>query len=131
MRTLIVDDDFTSRKLLLKILSEYGHCDIAIDGKEALDAFKSALDENEKYDLICLDIMMPEMNGQETLKEIRKIEAEKKIMGLDGVKIIMTTALGDAHNVKTAFREQCEAYMVKPIEKDKIRRYLNELGLVK
>ena len=131
MKTLIVDDDFTSRKLLLKILSGYGSCDVAVDGKEAVNAFKLALNEWEIYDLVCLDIMMPNMDGQEALVEIRKLEKEKGILGLDGVKVIMTTALDDADSVKTAFREQCEAYLVKPIEKDKLVQKLNEFDLIK
>ena len=79
MKTLIVEDEFTSRRLLQKILAAYGECDIAIHGKEALEAFRLARDEREPYDLICLDIMMPEMDGQETLKMIRKTEEEMGI----------------------------------------------------
>jgi len=131
MKILIVDDDFTSRKLLLKILSEYGACDVAANGKEAVDAFNAALNEWEAYDLVCLDIMMPEMDGHEVLKEIRSIEKSKNIHGLDGAKVIMTTALDDSDNVKSAFREQCEAYLVKPIEKDKLVATLNEFKFIK
>lgn len=130
MKTLIIDDDFTSRKLLSKILSKYGETDVAVDGKEAVKAFKISLDENNPYDLLCLDIMMPEMNGQETLKEIRRLENEKGIYGLDGVKIIMVTALSDSQNICTAFREQCEAYIIKPIEKDKLLKKLYDFKLV-
>jgi two-component system chemotaxis response regulator CheY len=131
MKILIVDDDFTSRKLLLKILSDYGACDVAANGKEAIDAFNAALNEWEAYDLVCLDIMMPEMDGHEVLKEIRSIEKSKNIHGLDGAKVIMTTALDDSDNVKSAFREQCEAYLVKPIEKDKLVATLNEFKFIK
>jgi len=130
MRTLVVDDDFISRKILVTLLSKYGQCDVAINGKEAIDAFKMAWDEKDKYDLICLDIMLPEINGQEVLKAIRHYEEQKKIVGSDGVKIIMTTALGDSDNIKAAFREQCEAYLVKPIEKQKLLDKLMQLGLV-
>ena len=131
MKILIVDDDFTNRKILSKYLSGYGQCDMAVDGKEAVAAFKSALDEWEAYDLICLDIMMPEMDGQEALKQIRQYEAEKNINGLDTVKILMTTALDDSDNIKTAFREQCEGYLVKPIDKQKLIEKIKELDLIK
>ena len=131
MKILITDDDFTSRKILAKYLSEYGQCDVAVDGKEAVEAFKSALDEWEAYDLICLDIMMPEMDGQEVLKQIRQIEKEKNINGLDGVKVLMTTALDDSDNIKTAFKEQCEGYLVKPIDRQKLIEKLKELDLIK
>ncbi|MDD3014169.1 MAG: response regulator [Candidatus Gastranaerophilales bacterium] len=131
MRILIVDDEFTSRKRLITFLSEYGECDIAVNGKEAIEAFKNVWDEGDFYDLICLDIKMPEMNGQEVLKEMRNIEQDRDISGLDGVKIIMTTALDDLDNIKSAFREQCEAYLIKPVSKEKLINTLKELGLLK
>lgn len=130
MKILIVEDDFVSRRILQQILSPYGVCDIVTNGVEAINAFTLALEEQEPYDLICLDIMMPEMNGQEVLKEIRKIEQEQGVFGLDCVKIVMTTALGDSENIKRAFREQCEAYLVKPIDKKKLLNMLTQLGLI-
>lgn len=131
MRTLIVEDDFTCRRLLQKILSPYGDCDITINGKEAIEAFRLALDEDESYDLICLDIMMPEMDGQEALKKIREIEKEKGILGLDGVKVIMTTALKDSKNVFGAFKTGCEGYLVKPIDKKRLIEEMKKLELIK
>lgn len=130
MKTLIVEDEFTSRKILSKYLAPFGEVHVAIDGHEATKAFKEAHDEKEKYDLVCLDIMMPGMDGQAVLKEIRALEASKGIGGLQGVKIIMTTALGDKKNIFEAFRQGCEAYIVKPIEKMKFIDQLKSLGLV-
>lgn len=130
LKILVVEDDFTSRKVLCGMLSPYGDCDAAVNGKEAVIAFSEALDQEKKYDLICLDIMMPEMNGQDALKEIRRIEQEKNIIGSDSVKIIMTTALSDSKNLMQAFQEQCEAYIVKPIRKEKLLEQLHLLGLV-
>lgn len=77
MRILIAEDDLASRKVLYKFLSNYGECDITIDGMEALEAFMLAWDEGKPYDLICLDIMMPELDGVKTLKTIRDIENQK------------------------------------------------------
>ena len=131
MKILIVDDDFVCRKVLDKFLSEYGECDIAVNGKEALEAFKLSFESKEPYDLICLDIMMPEMNGQELLKKIREFENENAVLSLDATKVIMTTALDDHENIKMAFREQCEAYIVKPVVKEQLIQKLRELELVK
>jgi two-component system, chemotaxis family, chemotaxis protein CheY len=69
------------------------------------------------------------MDGQEVLKEIRRLESEKGIMGLDGTKIIMTTALSDSQNIIPAFRSQCDAYLVKPFDRQKLVRELKGLGL--
>jgi two-component system chemotaxis response regulator CheY len=127
MRFLIVDDDFDARRLLQRYLSNDGNCDIAVDGNEAVQAFRLALDEKEPYDLICLDVMMPNMNGHEALKAIRQIESEQ---GLEGVKVIMTTALGDCKNIMGTFKLLgCEAYIVKPVEKDKLFEEIVKFGL--
>ncbi len=130
MKCLIVEDDFTARKLLQIYLSDYADCFIAVNGREAVEAFKYALEEGEPYDLICLDIMMPQMNGLEALQTIRQIESERGITGLDGIKVIMTTALGDSRNVMSAFRTGCEAYVVKPITKEKLLEEIEKLGLL-
>lgn len=130
MKILIVEDDFTSRLLLQKILSAYGECHIAVNGREAVDAFRTALAENKPYDLICLDIMMPEMDGMAVLKNIRGMEEEAGVQSSNGVKIIMTTALGDPKNVVVAFKALCDAYLVKPVNKSKLLDYLRSFGLI-
>lgn len=128
MKTLIVEDEFMSRKLLMKYMSSFSECDIAINGQEAYEAFIEASKTNEPYDLILLDIVMPEMDGQEVLKEIRAYEINNNIFGLDSVKIIMITAMKDDSNIMDAFRTQCEGYIVKPVEKEKLLNSIQELG---
>jgi len=130
MRILVVEDEFGSRKLLQKFLSPYGECDMAVDGEEAVEAFKLSLDEKDRYDLICLDIMLPKKDGQEVLKEIRDIEEEAGIKGLNATKVIMTTALNDPKNIMDAFKSQCEAYIPKPISKQKLLEEMKGLDLI-
>jgi len=127
---LIVEDDFTSGKLLETYLSDCADCFITCDGPEAVEAFVDALDFGQPFDLICLDVMMPGMSGHEVLTEVRRIEAERGIGGLDGVKVIMTTALDDSGNIMGSFREGCEAYVVKPVRKDKLLAEIEKLGLL-
>ena len=95
MRTLIVEDDFTSRLLLQTLLSPYGDCHIAVNGREAVAAFRASQESGEHYDLICMDIMMPEMDGQAAIRAIRSIEEAGGTLSSSGVKIIMTTAVDD------------------------------------
>lgn len=130
MRILIVEDDLASRKFISKFLSTYGECDITIDGMEALEAFMMAWGEKKPYDLICLDIMMPTLDGEKTLKMIRDIEKQKGIEDSSRVKIIMTTALNDTDRVFTAFETGCEAYAAKPINTEKLVEVLKKLGLI-
>jgi two-component system chemotaxis response regulator CheY len=130
MKALIVEDDFTSRLLLQGILQPHGVCHICVNGREAVDAFRAAIGEKAPYNLVCLDIMMPEMDGQEALRQIREIEANAGIFASDGAKVIMTTALDDKKNIMNAFKEQCDIYLVKPIEKDKLLESLRMLNLI-
>ncbi|MEZ4388838.1 MAG: response regulator [Candidatus Krumholzibacteriia bacterium] len=129
MKILVVEDDFISRRLLCRYLQAVGDCDVAVNGNEAIGAFKQALLSEDRYDLVCLDIMMPGMDGQETLKRLRALEAERGL-GADGrAKVIMTTALEDHDNVMSAFSNACDGYVVKPIEKKKFLETLVAIGL--
>ena len=130
MRILIAEDDFASRKVILKFLSEYGECDVTVDGMEAIDAFMMALEDGDPYDLICLDVMMPIMDGYQALKNIRDIEREHNIPEEEMVKIIMTTALNEQKNVKKAFELGCTVYCAKPIDMNKKKNTLEMIGLV-
>lgn len=130
MKTLIVEDDYITSQVMQEIMSSFGDCEIAEDGKKALELFTEAFNLNKPYEVIFLDIMMPEMDGQVVLNRIREIEAENGIVGLDAVKIIMTTALDDYDNIKSAFKNQAEGYLVKPIDKDKVVKTLLNLHLL-
>ena len=130
MRTLVVEDDFTSRLLLQSLLSRYGECHIAVNGREAVDAFRRAWEGGEPYDLICMDIMMPEMDGQSAVREIRAGEAARGTLSTQGVKIVMTTALDDVKSVVESFRLLCDAYVFKPIDKGNLLDQLRFLRLI-
>ncbi|MCP4217254.1 MAG: response regulator [bacterium] len=130
---LVVEDDFTSRKVLKHLLQKYGHVDIAVNGEEALEAFKLTLenDEVEDYDLICMDIMMPELDGMTATREIRYIEKKHGTLLKNEVPIIMTTALDDPKTViKSLYKCGASAYMVKPIKKPAIEKELKKLGMI-
>lgn len=130
VKILIVEDDFISRKLMLRFLSNYGECDITVDGVEAIEAFTMALDVDEGYDLICLDIMMPVMDGYQTLMKIREIEEKRGISEDKKAKIIMTSALSERRNVTKAFELGCTAYAGKPIDPRKFENELRKLDLL-
>ncbi len=131
MRTLIVEDDYTSRFLLEQILSPYGPCDFAVNGREAIEAYVRAGKDGDQYDLICLDIMMPEMDGQAVIKTIREMEEKQGLSSSEGVRVIMTTALEDPRNVVQAFKSLCDYYLIKPINKGKLLGCIRNMGLIK
>jgi len=131
MRTLIAEDDFVCRVLLQQLLTPYGQTDVAVDGAEAVMAVKAAYADGRPYDLLCLDIMMPEMDGQAVLREVRDLEESNGIIYSRGMKIIMTTALDDPPNVFQAFQSLCDGYLTKPIYKEKLIAELKKMGLIK
>ncbi|MDA8443181.1 MAG: response regulator [Peptococcaceae bacterium] len=130
MKILIAEDDLASRKFLQKFLVQYGECDIVVDGLEALDAYMLAEKESKPYDLICLDIMMPKVDGVKVLKTIRDLERQKGIEPALRTKVILTTALADTQFVHTAFEIGCDAYAAKPIDTTKLIEVIQRLGLI-
>lgn len=129
MKILIAEDDLASRKFLSKFLSPYGEVDLVVDGLETLDAYLISVKENSPYDLICLDIMMPKVDGVKVLKAIRDYEMKKKVNAEDRVKVIMTTALAETDYVRQAFEIGCEAYAAKPIDTKKLLEVMQKIGL--
>ena len=130
MKILLAEDDFATRKFMLNFLSRYGECDVTVDGMEAVDAFMMALEDGEPYDLICLDIMMPVMDGYQALVGIRNLEKEKNVPAEQAVKVIMTTALTEERNGKMAFELGCTVYSGKPIDQDRFEQALKKLELI-
>lgn len=131
MKILILEDDFTSSAILQRILSEYGEIIATSDGLSAVNEFKKSLANNEKFDLVCLDIMVPEIDGQEVLRIIRAEERKAGRISLnDRSHVVMITALNDIENVMSSFTEQAEGYIIKPFNKEKISKTLIQLELI-
>ena len=130
MRFLIVDDDFDSRRLMQRILYPFGFCDVAVDGEEAVEAVRRALKENEPYDLICMDIIMPNVDGQQALQEIRQVEKEMGVKPEDAIKVIMISGLDDSKELHDAFfLGEATSYIVKPVRKQTLLEEMKNLGL--
>ncbi|MDQ7831046.1 MAG: response regulator [Desulfovibrionaceae bacterium] len=130
MKILVVEDDATSRGVLHAILSEFGQCDLAADGEEGLAVFEQAFSRKEPYDLVCLDILLPRMDGQEVLRRIRRLESSAEAGQGGETKVVMITALSDPKNVVEAFyRGGATAYVPKPIDRDHLFQVLGKLGV--
>lgn len=129
MKILVVEDDLINRKIMLHLLTSYGDCDSAVDGQEAVLAFKRAFAERSPYKLIFMDIMMPVMDGQEALRQIRDFEEQQDIYapGPEAAKVIMTTALDGLDDAREAFSSMADGYLVKPISLDKLDQQIEEL----
>jgi len=130
MKTLIIDDEKFNCKLLETILKDYGECSTALDGDSAIQLFETALKNKAPFDLVCLDIMMPEKDGYEILRALRSLE--QKLVPPTDVKsrIIMVTALAEQENKAKAFYESCDGYLIKPVERKLLIEMLNKMGLI-
>lgn len=132
MKALIVDDARSVREAIKKILNPHmDECHFATNGQEAVDQVREALMAGEPFDLICLDIIMPEMDGQEALRKIREIELQQGVTDEKGAKIIMCTSLETDEHMTTAFFEGgCSDYLCKPITPENLKAKLREHGLL-
>jgi two-component system chemotaxis response regulator CheY len=130
LRLLLAEDDFSSRLLLQTFLARYGECHVAVNGREAVDTFRTALERKRRYDLVCMDIMMPEMDGAEAVRQIRAMEEAEGILSNYGAKIVMTTAVDDIRSVAKCFGDLCDGYLVKPIDLAKLLDLMKSYRLV-
>jgi len=131
LRFLIVECDISERIQLQTLLAPYGRCEIAADGEEAWEAFRCAIQAEHGYDLICLGMPMRRINGHEVLRRIRAWEQERDILLGRGVPIIM---VGDGRRPKKilgAFNTGCDAYLTKPVKREKLLKEIRSLGLTK
>lgn len=129
LNILVVDDDGASRGLMQILLAEYGQCDYAENGVKAVAAVTAAIDNNTPFDLICLDIMMPEMDGLDALKAIRELEQEKGVAKADAARVLMTTTASQVAKTMRAFHYGCDGYIVKPISKEALLKEVSSLPL--
>ena len=129
MRILIVEDDQASMLVLTTYLSQFGTVQTASDGEAGVAAFRKALTEGTPFHLVCLDIMMPKLDGQGALKQVRAVEKEFNIPTAKATKVIMTTALGDRENLLEAL-PQCDAYLQKPVDRAQLLFYIKRFGLL-
>lgn len=131
MKCLIVDDEGFSRELVATLLNDVAECEQAASGSEAVAKFTAALDD-VPFDLVLMDIVMPEMNGHEASKAIRTIEKEHGLDMGKRAKIVMLTALNSTQDAMESFcSAQSAAYIVKPVSKENLYNVISKLGLLK
>ena len=130
MKSLVVEDDVTCRTIMQAYLSPFGECRLAENGRDALAAIEEAWEQGRTFDLVCLDIIMPEMDGHTVLTRIREMEAARGVTPSQAMKIIMTSGAGDMDHIAQAFERDCVAYIVKPVLKSTLLETLKELQLI-
>lgn len=130
VRCLVVDDDELGRELISQYLDGVAVCEMAENGVEAVDMFRDAFEGGQPYDLIILDIVMPEMDGHAAAKEIRLIEKEWGVSINEGVSIMVLSSLNTPGDViKSYLSAQSAAHLVKPVQPEKLLATLSKMGM--
>lgn len=128
LKTLIIDDHPASISLLKNMLSDHCECFVATNGHKGIELFESAQGEGAPFEVVLLDIIMPGINGIETLKKIRKIELSNQGVqlfhsraGVGLSRIIMQTSSEDPKDFLSSYLEgKCNGFINKPYSKDEI-----------
>jgi CheY-like chemotaxis protein len=128
MRILVVDDDMVSRKKMEVILQEFGDCFLAESGQDAIRVFREASAKDVPFDLISLDISMPDIDGIEVLKQIRQLEKDLDLPPKRQARVMMVSSHADQDLVLGSVAAGCNNYIVKPFERAKVVEKLRTLG---
>jgi PAS domain S-box-containing protein len=118
LRILLAEDNASSQKVVLKMLEKLGYrADVAANGVEALEAVK-----RQPYDLVLMDVKMPEMDGLEAARAIRSMS------GILQPKIIAITAYALAGDREKCLEAGMDGYIPKPVQIEDIKAALEAAG---
>lgn len=132
VRCLVVDDDELGRELIAHYLEGVANCEMAENGRQAVEMYRNAFESGNAHELIILDIVMPEMDGHSAAKEIRLVEKEWGVSIGAGVNIIVLSSLDSPNDVIQAYvSARSAAHLVKPVQPDKLLATLKKLGIGK
>jgi len=118
MRALIAEDNPSSRSLYFRWMERFfDEVDIVSDGSEAVSIFLKALMDKKPYSFVVMDLMMPEMNGYDVIKEFRTLEEEYSARTSLTSKIVVVSGIEKKDFIVSALKELCDYYIEKPVEK--------------
>ncbi len=127
MRILVVDDDVTSQTVMMKTLCEFGECVAASSGEEAMAEFNHAYDIGSPFDLISLDISLPDASGIDVLKTIRAVEKARTVSRDRGSRVIMVSSFSDHNRVIGSVQAGCDHFIVKPFDRASLLEKISQI----
>ncbi len=130
MKILIVDDELVSRRKMEILLREFGDYHAVENGNAAVRAFTEAIENGARYDLVTLDISLPDLDGTTVLKMIRDLEKGNAIPEDERAKVLMVTSHGDQATVMSSISAGCDDYIKKPFTLERILQKIEKMGLV-
>jgi two-component system chemotaxis response regulator CheY len=128
MHALIVEDDLVCRKVLHKLLAGYGTVESVNCGSDALIAVTQAREAGKPFQLVCLDIDMPDMTGHQVLVQLRREEDERSTPADQRLRVLMTSGHSQPENVIASFHNRCDGFLVKPVNPHRLAERLNAFG---
>ena len=130
MKILVAEDDAANRKFLSKLMAKFGDVTVVSDGFQAVKMCMEALDGRDPYQLICLDVMMPKIDGYKALDAIRELEGKNALTKSERAKIIMISALDEGGFDEELAANKYDCYMSKPIDILEFEMNLKRMGLI-
>lgn len=131
MRILVADDDYVNRIFLEKILKKYGETVLVDNGMSAVEVAIQSMEDDNPFDLICLDIMMTKLDGFKTLEAIREAEEKYNMVKDKKSKVVMISALDEFVMNQSIENSDYDAYLCKPIVLDEFDLLLRKFGYYK
>ncbi len=126
LRILIVEDNPVNQEFLAAVLEPHGTCICAESGEEALRIFAN---HGEPFDLILMDVMLPGIDGLQTIEKIRALEAARPKKR--NAAIVVASSLDDDAKARRAFISgRAVSYMAKPFSVGTLLTELSSLGLI-
>jgi CheY-like chemotaxis protein len=115
-KILLVDDSSTTLLMEQMLFARYANYNLIVarDGREAIEKALA-----EQPDLILMDVIMPNMDGFNACREMRKMEKLRR------VPIILVTSRGEPANVENGFASGCNDYLTKPIDGPELLKMVN------
>jgi len=131
-RYLVVDDSSSVRQFFKGVLASCGGCDFAVDGLEGIKMAGRAIMDKSPYDVIFLDIMMPNVSGLACCQKIRDMEYAAGMERGKGSVIVIVSSLSDAATMlKAQYESGADAYLTKPVDPSAVREILCGAGTEK
>lgn len=122
LRILVVEDNPINQRLAIRLLEKQGHeVTLAADGRQAIEALQR---ENWEFDAVLMDIQMPEMDGLDATKEIRRIESTNA----KRIPIIALTAHALKRDIERCLAAGMDRHLAKPIQKELLLAALQEIA---
>lgn len=124
LRVLVADDNNTNIEVVSRMLKLESVYDVTIakDGQEAYELVKANFERDERFDVIFMDIQMPNLDGLQSTRLIRKMGYNAPIVAL--------TAFSDASNVKDCMDSGMNEFLAKPIRRPALKKVLQKFATI-